>query len=37
MKAAERTLKTPDGQDISKYSKASVKEDNEEQDEKTEK
>ena len=36
MKAAVRNPKTPEGQEISKYSKASVKENNEEQDEKTE-
>ena len=35
MKSAVRTPKTPEGQEISKYSKASVKEENEEQDAKT--
>ena len=37
MKAARRTPKASDGQDISKYSKVPVKEENKEQDEKTEK
>ena len=37
MEAARRTPKASDGQDISKYSKVSVKEENKEQDEKTEK
>ena len=37
MKAARRTPKASAGQDISKYSKVPVKEENKEQDEKTEK
>mgnify|MGYP001116542732 CR=1 FL=1 len=37
MEAARRTPKASDGQDISKYSKVPVKEENKEQDEKTEK
>ena len=36
-KTARRTPKASDGQDISKYSKVPVKEENKEQDEKTEK
>ena len=37
MTAARRTPKASAGQDISKYSKVPVKEENKEQDEKTEK
>ena len=37
MEAARRTPKASAGQDISKYSKVPVKEENKEQDEKTEK